>query len=136
MRPDLIECQSLVSQQSGGDPGQIRDCLRITARSARPTKRGLPLFGSNNVSSVNTTFLVKSQGAGQGSTILEGFRLQIHGKAWTLTAGAGATGIQESSVQGRGGVVARAERNLFCGCPSMLLPTSGAGPGAPAGLTS
>ena len=67
---------------------------------------------------------------------LEGFRLQIHGRVSTLTAGAGATGIQASSVRVRVGVVAMVGRNPFCGSPIMLLPTSGVGPGAPADLRS
>ena len=87
--------------------------------------------GSNNLSLVNTTFLVW-----MGKFKLEGFRLQIHGRASTLTAGAAAAGIQESSVQGRAGVVGMAARNPFCGFPTMLLPTYGGGPGAPADLRS
>lgn len=67
---------------------------------------------------------------------LEGFRLQIHGRVSTLTAGAGATGLQASSVRVRAGVVAMVGRNPFCGSPIMLLPTSGVGPGAPADLRS
>ena len=92
---------------------------------------GVAYVGSNNLSLVNTTFLVW-----MGKFKLEGFRLQIHGRASTLTAGAGAAGIQESSVQGRAGVVGMAARNPFGGSPIMLLPTYGGGPGAPADLRS
>ena len=37
--------------------------------------------GSNNVSLVNTTFLVRLKGLDREVLKLEGFRLQIHGRA-------------------------------------------------------